>query len=431
MVGVLFETQQQEDFQFFRNVLENLVDHMFAMYSTSKKFSENNQDSQNSSRNNNSTFSNMEQIQFQGNSQNQSYSDELNDNFLESSGQGNVFASNYTGGSTTYPESNNRNAFTNRGGNWSTMAMNGSVRDLSQNLNRLETAPRRENISFTTPNGPNQNTNTLLSQIVSHTENQPRVIPKSSNKMIEECEDSCEEKNENFNGGPVRLPNFIVEKEKNSAEKKPNSDSRIFSDLKRKCPEESDFAERSEDVGDRAGSKSKKEFFQKKKILTNEHGEKMFEKQKDKATDEQSKIGVKHDPKEVAIKKFDELSLDNENRDPNSKKSNLVQGCAKDKKSAQPHNMVFQRQNKAMSTTSNTLDKKPETKTWTQSKKNPGFEVCVVCLTKDRERGRMNCLACVHKVHESCKDSLINGALCTVCNAHRPQKLRFVPARLK
>lgn len=53
-----------------------------------------------------------------------------------------------------------------------------------------------------------------------------------------------------------------------------------------------------------------------------------------------------------------------------------------------------------MSTTSNTLDRKAETKTWTQSKKNPGFDLCVVCLSKESNKGRLNSLACAHKVHE-------------------------------
>jgi hypothetical protein len=60
MVGVIFETQRQEDSQWCRNILELMIDNMFAMYSTSKKLSEGNIDSQNSSRQNNSTFSNME-----------------------------------------------------------------------------------------------------------------------------------------------------------------------------------------------------------------------------------------------------------------------------------------------------------------------------------------------------------------------------------
>jgi hypothetical protein len=60
MVGVIFETQRQEDSQWCRNILELMIDDMLKMCSTSKKLSEGNVNSQNSSRQNNSTFSNME-----------------------------------------------------------------------------------------------------------------------------------------------------------------------------------------------------------------------------------------------------------------------------------------------------------------------------------------------------------------------------------
>jgi hypothetical protein len=98
------------------------------------------------------------------------------------------------------------------------MGINGSHRDLSQNLsqnlNRLENAPRRENISFTTPHGGNHNTNTFLSHIVSQTAQIPKLnlrASNGSNKMIEEHRDCPGGGNDDFNFGPVGLPNLMNE----------------------------------------------------------------------------------------------------------------------------------------------------------------------------------------------------------------------------
>jgi hypothetical protein len=276
------------------------------------------------------------------------------------------------------------------------MGVNGSHRDLSQklsqNLNRLENAPHRENICFTTPHGGNHNTNTLVSQIVSQTAQIPKLNRRSSNesnKMIEEHIDCPAGGNENFNAGPVGLPNFVGEKEKASAEKKPNSDSKVYLDLKRKCPDDSEGTIREDVNPERAGSRSTKDY--SKKILTNSDGA--------------HRIQEIHNAPQIGLKKFDELSLgdatlknDSKNNSQNASKSVVLKNL--DPNSRKPTISFLQKQSKAMSTTSNTLDRKPETKTRTQSKKNPGFDVCVVCLSKDSNKGRLTSLACAHKIHE-------------------------------
>lgn len=165
-------------------------------------------------------------------------------------------------------------------------------------MNRLENAPRRENICFTTPHGGNHNTNTLLSHIVSQTAQIPKLngrVPNESNKMIEEHRDCPGGANENFNTGLVELPNFIGEKEKSSGEKKPNSDSMVYLDLKRICPDDSEGTIREDANPDRAGSKSTKDY--SKKILTNANGA--------------HRIQEIPEAPQIGVIKFDELSLDN------------------------------------------------------------------------------------------------------------------------
>jgi hypothetical protein len=276
------------------------------------------------------------------------------------------------------------------------MGVNGSHRDLSQtlsqNLNRLENAPRRENISFTTPHGGNHNTNNLLSQIVNQTAQIPKLNGRASNdsnKMIEEHKDCLGGVNENFNTGPVELPNFMGEKEKSYAEKKPNSDSKVYLDLKRKCPDDSEGTIREDANPERAGSKSTKDY--SKKILTNANGAHRIQE-------------IPYAP-QIGIIKFDELSLDNKtlkndlkNNSQNFSKSVVLKNL--DHNSKKPINNFLRNPSKAISTTSNTLDRKAETKSWTKSKKNPGFDVCVVCLSKESNKGRLTSLACAHKVHE-------------------------------